>query len=123
MSDARRERRRRRKNLVLWTYGHACRACGETRPQFLTIDHVKDDGAAHRRRLGKQAGSNDVYLDIVRRGCPIDEFAILCSNCNLGDSATRADPFYILDEIVNAEHGDDVEPPDPIPTRVICFNG
>src|SRR6266487_243530 len=37
---------------VLQAYGHACVCCGETRGEFLAIDHVNNDGAVHRREIG-----------------------------------------------------------------------
>ena len=38
------------KNEVFQAYGgYQCACCGETEPMFLTIDHVGNDGADHRR--------------------------------------------------------------------------
>lgn len=72
-ADARRD--------VMAAYGGACACCGETTDQFLTIDHVNDDGVSDRRAIG--GGSNRMWFEIRRRGYP-DRYRILCWNCNLG---------------------------------------
>lgn len=63
--------------------GYVCACCGETERQFLTLDHVNNDGAAHRRALGGQCGMRHVYADLKRRGFP-PGYQVLCFNCNLG---------------------------------------
>lgn len=46
---------------------------------FLAIDHVEGNGAAHRRELG---GTGTVfYAWLVKNNFP-KEFQILCHNCN-----------------------------------------
>lgn len=56
-----------------------CACCGETELDFLTLDHVNNDGAEHRRQLG--AAGVSVYCWIKRNKFPTG-FAILCWNCN-----------------------------------------
>lgn len=58
-------------------YGGKCRCCGETIPEFLTLDHVNGDGKEHRLRVSKQ-----VYADLKRRGWPKKGYRLLCMNCN-----------------------------------------
>ena len=73
-----RERRRR----VLEAYGGACACCGETTPEFLSIDHVYNDGEAHRREL--QGYGKSMTLWLWQNGCPQDgRFQLLCHNCNM----------------------------------------
>lgn len=62
---------------VLAHYGNACACCEERRTEFLTIDHVDGDGAAHRRQIGQSA----TYAWLRRQGFP-DGFRVLCANCN-----------------------------------------
>jgi len=40
------------KDKVLAHYGARCACCGETERVFLTLDHVNNDGADHRRSMG-----------------------------------------------------------------------
>lgn len=63
---------------VLAAYGESCACCGESRRKFLTIDHVANDGAEHRRTF-----RGDFYVWLIREGFP-DGFQTLCFNCNLG---------------------------------------
>jgi hypothetical protein len=67
------------KNAAYDHYGRMCRCCGETRPEFLTIDHVNNDGAAHRRAIGRGVV---IYKWLRDNGYPSD-FQVLCWNCNL----------------------------------------
>ena len=42
-------RNRTAKVLAIEAYGGGCVCCGVREPEFMTLDHVYDDGAAHRR--------------------------------------------------------------------------
>ena len=64
---------------VLAAYGGRCVCCGETEPAFLAIDHVKNDGARHRARIG---GGAMIVFWLRRHGFPKDRFQLLCHNCN-----------------------------------------
>jgi RecB family exonuclease len=68
---------------VLDHYGRICACCGETREAFLAIDHVDNDGAEHRRKIG--GGGNAIYLWLEKNGFP-DRFQTLCQNCNWAKS-------------------------------------
>lgn len=65
---------------VIAAYGGACTCCNEATFEFLTLEHLNNDGAAHRARVGKNAQAQ--LLDIKRRGFPA-EYTVLCFNCNL----------------------------------------
>lgn len=70
--------RRRRKDRIFAAYGgYRCRCCGETRREFLQIDHINNDGYEHRKRIGK-AG---LYAWLLAQNFP-PGFQVLCSNCN-----------------------------------------
>lgn len=65
--------------------GCKCRCCGESRLNFLTLDHVNNDGADHRRRLyGSGSASVGVrfYRELKKAGLP-PGFQVLCFNCNI----------------------------------------
>lgn len=80
-----RDRRALRKREIIDHYGGACTCCGETEPQFLSLDHVNNDGADHRRSLrkGKPRGYEGAafYWWVVKAGFPTD-LQLLCFNCN-----------------------------------------
>lgn len=79
---AERERYRVLRAEMLSTYGARCSCCGEDEPVFLELDHVNDDGAAHRREIGR--GSKRTYTHLKRLGWPKDGHRLLCANCNQG---------------------------------------
>jgi hypothetical protein len=74
---------------VLTHYGGnppRCACCGEENIKFLTIDHTKNNGYAHRKLIGE--GSLRMYLWIIKNKFP-KEFQILCFNCNLGRGVNK----------------------------------
>ena len=73
------------KQDVLAAYGGHCVCCGEDEPRFLTLDHVNNDGAQHRRETGLATGSR-TWAYARREGYP-DIFQLLCWNCNSAKGA------------------------------------
>ena len=65
---------------VLRHYGTKCACCGETEPKFLAIDHMNNDGAAHRKEIGKSSQS---ILYWLRDNNYPEGFQLLCHNCNV----------------------------------------
>lgn len=71
------ELREQQRIRVLTCYGNgklACVMCGEDKLPCLTIDHINDDGAEHRRIIG-----NSICSWIERNNYP-DGFQTLCMN-------------------------------------------
>lgn len=66
---------------LLEAYGSACACCGERQPLFLDLDHVDNDGAAHRREVGN---NTQVALQLRSQGWPRGRYQLLCCNCNQG---------------------------------------
>jgi len=61
-----------------------CACCGEMTYEFLAIDHINNDGAAHRKSLsktGRGLGSG-LYPWLKQHGFPAG-FQVLCHNCNM----------------------------------------
>jgi len=73
-----RRNNKRYRDLCIEHYGGKCACCGESTYEFLAIDHVNNDGAEDRKRLG---GSIKIYKHIVDHDYP-PEYQILCHNCN-----------------------------------------
>lgn len=71
---------RKLKEEVLAYYGHTCACCGETRYEFLTLDHINEDGAEQRRQAKTRGGVT--YFRQVKQTWP-DDLQVLCWNCNL----------------------------------------
>ena len=77
-------RRERNRQEVFAAYGgFECAWCGETDPDVLEIDHVNNDGAAHRRELTTiiGRGGSAMYTWLRSNGFP-PGFQVLCANCN-----------------------------------------
>lgn len=65
---------------MILAYGGMCTCCGETGLEFLTLEHVHNDGKAHRDAIGGLGIK--VWSDLKKRGWPKDDYTILCWNCN-----------------------------------------
>lgn len=70
------------KQTVVLGYGGKCECCGETIPEFLTIDHKNNNGAKHRASGG--AIGAKLYRFLIKNNFPRDEYQLLCFNCNCG---------------------------------------
>lgn len=68
-----------------------CLYCGYSDLDALVLDHINDDGAAHRKLLGissrGSAGMN-TYEALKREGYP-DGLQVLCANCNTKKQAVK----------------------------------
>lgn len=84
--DSKRRKRRTEKLACITAYGGRCVCCGETEPYFLTIDHINNDGARHRKTIDKKraAGGTEFYQWLRVRGYPKDRYRLMCFNCNCG---------------------------------------
>lgn len=68
------------KKKVFNHYGNRCNCCNESMKQFLAIDHINNDGAKHRKKIGSGYA---FYLWLIRNNFPTG-FQTLCANCNWG---------------------------------------
>lgn len=73
------QRNQERRTMVLDCYGGKCTCCGETRKEFLCMDHINGGGLEHRKIAGM--GTN-MYRWIIRNNFP-DTLRVLCHNCNM----------------------------------------
>lgn len=86
-----REAHHRTKRRVIEHYGGdppKCACCGEKIYEFLSLDHVKNDGKTHRKEVGM---GMRVFYWIIRNGFP-KGFQILCFNCNLAKGFSGSCP-------------------------------
>lgn len=58
-------------------YDIRCNCCGERHIEFLSLDHINNDGAEHR----KDIGVSSLYSWIIKNQFP-SNYQILCMNCN-----------------------------------------
>jgi len=74
------QRSRRMKETVLNHYGHICNwpKCGVKDSDMLSIDHVYNDGAVDRKKIG---GSGNVFYNfLIQNNFPEGRYQILCHN-------------------------------------------
>jgi len=85
---AARDCNRRIRRETLEHYGGSppnCNCCGEKNYEFLTLDHINNDGAKHRKELvGNSKISGAVFCRALKKhGFPNDPpLQVLCWNCN-----------------------------------------
>lgn len=72
------------KILVFSWYGNKCVCCGESDLDFLTLDHIHDDGC--KDRVGQKGAGEPTYKKIRRCGKENlrEDLQILCWNCQWG---------------------------------------
>lgn len=73
-----RHNNRLRRLKVIEHYGGKCECCGESKPEFLEIDHINGNGKEHRGVVGR-----GIIGWIIRNNYPTD-LRLLCANCNRG---------------------------------------
>lgn len=81
------KRRNKYRDACFAAYGGvACACCGESEILFLSLDHIANNGSAHRKEMfggRKNAGSGAMYAALAKAGFP-KGFQVLCMNCNCG---------------------------------------
>lgn len=75
-SERGRARNKKLREMAIEKYGGKCECCGETKKEFLCIDHKNGGGSKWRRQSKKT-----VYLWAYQNNYP-KELRILCHNCN-----------------------------------------
>jgi len=79
---------RKLKLEVVRRYGGKCACCGESRPEFLSVDHEAGGGNRHRKEV-PEAVSLSKWLK--RQGWP-SGLRVLCMNCNLAIGSYESCP-------------------------------
>lgn len=69
------------KRRVMDAYGGVCQCCGESMLEFLTLDHINNDGNEHRKTLKGFGAGTALYRLLEKQGWP-EGFQTLCMNCN-----------------------------------------
>jgi len=68
-----------------------CSFCGVTDIDCLCLDHIQNNGAAHRKELGVGSRSSNgvnMYAAVKREGFPVG-LQVLCANCNMKKEIVR----------------------------------
>lgn len=82
--ETRKARQLRYKLEAFAQYGGAkCQCCGESEVDFLSLDHINNDGAQHRRSMWNINSGGNIYVWARARNYP-EGLQVLCMNCNFG---------------------------------------
>ncbi len=88
---------RRIKRSVLELFGGKCACCGENRFEFLTMDHINDDGKEHRKRGGELWHADGVYRWALKNSeKALKILQILCWNCQMAKAFFGACPHRLI---------------------------
>ena len=71
------------RNEIFDHYGWSCKCCGEKLKEFLSLDHINNDGYLDKNPNGDKKSGKELYLLVKRLGFPAT-FQTLCMNCNWG---------------------------------------
>lgn len=79
------EMRSNLREVVYMAYGNKCSCppCGENRWQFLTLDHINNDGYKYRNNIG-----HNLISWAHQNSCPTT-LRLLCANCNTGRARNK----------------------------------
>ena len=120
--QSQRDANRKLKDAAYAAYGgYLCACCGETIEAFLSLDHINNDGADHRRAVDRRK----IYKWLKVNGYP-EGFQVLCMNCNFGKArnggicphkASEGSTTMAKASTPQAIGGGSAEPP----RRFICY--
>ena len=76
------------KEKAIYGYNQECQNCGENNIKKLTLDHVHNNGAEHRKKTGCGTGQV-LYRWVIKNNFPPNVFQVLCFNCNCKKNSCR----------------------------------
>jgi hypothetical protein len=74
-----RKKRSKAREVVFNAYGDFCKCCKENTVEFLTLEHINNDGQLHRAKMNQD--NFKVWIDAARQNNK-NKFSVLCMNCN-----------------------------------------
>ena len=71
-----------------------CECCGIDDIDFLTLDHIQNDGAKEKKELSNGQGGEWLYAKIIKNKSKVshERYRILCFNCNSARGAMGVCP-------------------------------
>lgn len=73
--------RRRKRIDTIQKLGGKCECCGESRLEFLAVDHITP---IHRHKINERSNhsGDDLINQVIASGYSKEKFRVLCHNCN-----------------------------------------
>ena len=76
----------------------SCACCGEDQQDFLTFDHVDNNGSAHRKEV-----STSSMASMIIRGVVEYKMQVLCQNCNMAKGLYGSCPHKTGTRAINVQ--------------------
>ena len=77
----------KRECMLLYANPVACKVCGFSCLDGLVLDHINNDGAAHRKQENLSSRGSDksgiTIYELIRKRGKIEGLQVLCANCNM----------------------------------------
>jgi hypothetical protein len=81
------QRRTLKENIMDAYGGQKCVCCGDEHIEFLTLDHIFEDGQEHHKKFGSADGGGRFYSALQQAGYPDkDRLQVMCISCNAAKS-------------------------------------
>jgi len=78
-------------------YGKYCAYCGEDFIEFLTIDHINNNGSEHRRSISNNHNNGGIVVyRWLKKNLYPEGFQTLCYNCNCAKSRIGNEQLILL---------------------------
>lgn len=74
--------KRKRRQRCVMMLGGKCECCGESKMEFLAIDHIQGGGSRHRKETNDPSGAKLVSR-LLNGKEDKSKYRVLCHNCNL----------------------------------------
>jgi hypothetical protein len=84
----------------------SCPGCEITTPEFLTLDHINNDGSKLRKLFGNKKIGASLYQRLIKERFPKDTYQLLCFNCNSAKSFFGRCPHMAQVNFSIAEEGE-----------------
>jgi len=81
------------KRETIEAYGGHCACCGEENVEFLSLDHINNDGNEHRKTVCSGSG---FYIKLKNAGFPKGQLQVLCFNCNMAKGIYGQCPHVLV---------------------------
>lgn len=104
LKELNRKYTRQLKRMIIDLYGGSCRCCGIEQIEFLTIDHINNDGTKDRQKMKTGSGGTRFYRKVLN-GEKRDDLQVLCWNCNLAKAKYGICPHEAGVREVKTRHG------------------
>ncbi len=92
------------KAAAIQKYGGKCTCCGESTFDFLTFDHINNDGKSHRVLLFGENRAGTSFYRWLNTNKIQDNIQLLCANCHLAKTNWSTCPHTRMQVKIDSRH-------------------